>query len=170
MGIIYAKKQTFYNGIDAVSTYNDSIIIRAYGRYFKVLKSNENLQNIANIISHYKGTGRVCKFTYDTTMFSNVLIDISVICELQQNMKFTKKIDYVCNKNFDEFVSDSPIIFIISKNISNDLILGSTYKIKYLFYMRFNLITSYIQVGLGNEMVDIVEHSIELDYNCFHNK
>ena len=164
MGAIYGKNRTLEDGIYRVSTYNDSLVIKTLcGPYFHIKKSDENIEKISKIISQFQDTERILKFTYDSTMFENVLIDISVPDELKQNMKFTKKIDYVYDKNFDEFICDSPKIFIIRKDISNDLIPGSTYTIICIRYMAYNLITSYTQIGFGNEMVDIVEHSTELE-------
>ncbi len=165
MGSIYGKNQTLYTGIDRVCTYSDSLIIKTYnGIRFDVLKSHANIEKISKIISQFQGTDRILEFTYDSTMFEDVLTYISVPKESKQNMKFTTKIDYMCDKNFDEFVHDSPKeIFIIRKDMSNDLIPGSTYEIKYLRYIRYNLITSYTQVGFGNEMSYILEHPTELE-------
>ncbi len=162
MGIKYAKFQTSYSGLYEVITYNDSITIDTYDYMrFTIKKNHENIENISKIISQYKDTGRILKFTYDSIIYSNVLTDISVPNDSEQNMKFIKKIDYVINKKFNEFVFDSPGIFIIMKKMSNDLIPGSMYKITYRRYTSFNFITSFIQVGLGNEIVDIAEHSTE---------
>ena len=165
MGNLYGKNKVLYSGIWLVESYRDSLHITTYNFItFKISKSHENIQKISEIATKYNHTKRMFKFTYNSEIMNwFILTDISVVDKCDRNMKFVNKISYVHDKNFDELVFDDPDIFIINKNTNSELIPGSTYTVTYMIYVEYRLITSYTQVGFGNELVDKVEQLTKLE-------